>query len=148
MEYLIIFKLSSGIGMLINEAKEKYRGVFEINVAEWVREKSPSLIRCNEGDLPLLNSSNLTCMWITFSHRQNVDMSICYQYVLRFNLLKNAESFWAGGSGKLKGCLNVLRVNVYSFLSVQKHWYKKMMAKMLKNNRNISIANTVNNVMS
>ena len=34
----------------------------EINVPEWIRAKSPSLARCKEGDLPLLNSSNLTCM--------------------------------------------------------------------------------------
>ena len=31
-------------------------------VAEWFRAKSPSLARCKEGDLPLLNFSNLTCM--------------------------------------------------------------------------------------
>ena len=34
----------------------------KINVAEWFRAKSPSLARCKEGDLPLLNFSNLTCM--------------------------------------------------------------------------------------
>ena len=32
------------------------------NVAEWFRAESPSLVRCKEGDLPLLNFSNLTCM--------------------------------------------------------------------------------------
>ena len=39
----------------------------EINVAEWFPVKSPSLERCKEGDLPLLNFSNLTCMpwWLT-----------------------------------------------------------------------------------
>ena len=34
----------------------------EIKVAEWFGVKSPSLARCKEGDLPLLNFSNLTCM--------------------------------------------------------------------------------------
>ena len=34
----------------------------KINVAEWFRAKSPSLAKCKEGDLPLLNFSNLTCM--------------------------------------------------------------------------------------
>ena len=29
---------------------------------EWLRAKSPSFARCKEGDLPLLNFSNLTCM--------------------------------------------------------------------------------------
>ena len=33
-----------------------------INVVEWFRAKSPSLARYKEGDLPLLNFSNLTCM--------------------------------------------------------------------------------------
>ena len=36
--------------------------VDRINVMEWFRAKSPSLARCKEGDLPLLNISNLTCM--------------------------------------------------------------------------------------
>ena len=35
----------------------------KINVAEWFRAKSPTLARCKEGDLPLLNFSNLTCMY-------------------------------------------------------------------------------------
>ena len=34
----------------------------KIQVAEWFRAKSPSLARCEEGDLPLLNFFNLTCM--------------------------------------------------------------------------------------
>ena len=51
-EYLIIFKIWDEIWMLIDE----------INVAEWFRVESPSLARCKEGDLPLLNFSNLTCM--------------------------------------------------------------------------------------
>ena len=34
----------------------------EINVAEWFSSKSLSFLRCKEGDLPLLNFSNLTCM--------------------------------------------------------------------------------------
>ena len=34
----------------------------EINVAKWFRVKSPSFKRCKQGDLPLLNFSNLTCM--------------------------------------------------------------------------------------
>ena len=51
-EYLIIFKILGKIWMLIDE----------INVAEWFRVESPSLARCKEGDLPLLNFSNLTCM--------------------------------------------------------------------------------------
>ena len=34
----------------------------QINVAEWFRAKFPSLARSKEGDLPLLNFSNLTCM--------------------------------------------------------------------------------------
>ena len=40
-----------------------------LNVDVWnlchkmVSSKSPSLARCKEGDLPLLNSSNLTCMY-------------------------------------------------------------------------------------
>ena len=51
-EYLIIFKISARIWMLIDT----------INVAEWFHAKSPSLTRCKEGDLPLLNFSNLTCM--------------------------------------------------------------------------------------
>ena len=34
----------------------------EINVVEWFRVKSPSFAICKEGDLPLLNFSNLTCM--------------------------------------------------------------------------------------
>ena len=34
----------------------------KINVAEWFRAKSPSLARFKEGDLPLLNFSNFTCM--------------------------------------------------------------------------------------
>ena len=36
--------------------------VNEINFAEWFRVVSPSLLRCKEGDLPLFNFSNLTCM--------------------------------------------------------------------------------------
>ena len=36
----------------------------KINVAEWFQAKSPSLARCKEGDIPLLNFSNLTCMVI------------------------------------------------------------------------------------
>ena len=36
--------------------------VDKINVAELFCAKSPSLARCKEGDLPLLNFSNLTCM--------------------------------------------------------------------------------------
>ena len=34
----------------------------KINVAEWFPAKSTSLSRCKEGDLPLLNFSNLTSM--------------------------------------------------------------------------------------
>ena len=34
----------------------------EINVAVWLHAKSPSFSRSKEGDLPLLNLSNLTCM--------------------------------------------------------------------------------------
>ena len=34
----------------------------EMYVAEWFNVKSPSLVRYKEGDLPLLNFSNLTCM--------------------------------------------------------------------------------------
>ena len=34
------------------------------NVAEWFHAKSPSLARCKEGDLRLLNFSNLTCLRI------------------------------------------------------------------------------------
>ena len=34
----------------------------KIKVAEWFRTKPPSLARCKERDLPLLNFSNLTCM--------------------------------------------------------------------------------------
>ena len=49
-EYLIIFKISAEIWMLIDE----------INVAKWFHVISPSLARCKEGDLPLLNFSNLT----------------------------------------------------------------------------------------
>ena len=56
-EYLIISKLSVGIWMLMDK----------INVVEWFRAKSPSLTRCKEGDLPLLNFSNLTCMVSTTS---------------------------------------------------------------------------------
>ena len=35
----------------------------EIKVAKWFRVKSPSFARCKEGELPLLNFSNLTCMY-------------------------------------------------------------------------------------
>ena len=34
----------------------------KINATEWLRTKSPSLARCKEGDLPLLNFSNLKWM--------------------------------------------------------------------------------------
>ena len=34
----------------------------KIIVAEGFHVKSPSFARCKEGDLPLLNFSNLTCM--------------------------------------------------------------------------------------
>ena len=33
-----------------------------INVAVWLRAKSPPFLRSKQGDLPLLNFSNLTCM--------------------------------------------------------------------------------------
>ena len=36
--------------------------MFESYAAEWFRGKSPSLAICKEGNLPLLNFSNLTCM--------------------------------------------------------------------------------------
>ena len=55
-EYLIIFKISAGIWMLMDE----------INVVVWLRLKSPSFPRCKEGDLPLLNFSNLTCMFCIY----------------------------------------------------------------------------------
>ena len=55
-EYLIIFKISAAIWTLMDE----------INVAEWFLAKSPSFPRCKEGDLPLLNFSNLTCMEVFF----------------------------------------------------------------------------------
>ena len=35
----------------------------KINVVEWFHLKSPSWARCKEGDLPLLNFSNLKCMY-------------------------------------------------------------------------------------
>ena len=38
----------------------------KINGVKWVRAKSPSLERCKEGDIPLLNFSNLTCMEFLF----------------------------------------------------------------------------------
>ena len=56
-EFLIIFKISAGILTLMDK----------INVAEWFRAKSPSFARCKEGDLPLLNFSNLTCVILGFS---------------------------------------------------------------------------------
>ena len=40
----------------------------KINVAEWFRAKSPSLAKCKEGDLPLLNFLNLTCMHLHFGY--------------------------------------------------------------------------------
>ena len=36
--------------------------VDKINVAKWFHAQSPSFPRFKEGDLPLLNFSNLTCM--------------------------------------------------------------------------------------
>ena len=54
-EYFLMFKISAMIWMLMDE----------INVAEWFRAKSPSLARCKEGDLPLSNFSNLTCMHLS-----------------------------------------------------------------------------------
>ena len=40
---------------------------YKINVAELFRAKSPSFARFKEGDLPLLNFSNLTCMHLISS---------------------------------------------------------------------------------
>ena len=48
----------------------------KINVAEWFRAKSPSLARCKEGDLPLLNFSNLTCMGVPYI-RYVYSISLC-----------------------------------------------------------------------
>ena len=45
-------KISAGVWMLMDK----------LNVAKWFRAKSPSLAICKEGDLTLLNFSNLTCM--------------------------------------------------------------------------------------
>ena len=47
-----MFKISAGIWMLIDE----------INVVEFFTAKFPFLARCKEGDLLVLNFSNLTCM--------------------------------------------------------------------------------------
>ena len=57
----------------------------KINVGEWFCTKSPSLARYKEGDLPLLNFSNLTCMYLSvialaminpnaYKHNQNAHM--------------------------------------------------------------------------
>ena len=44
----------------------------KINVAEWFHAKSPSSTRCKEGDLPLLNFFNLTCMKSAWIKNQRV----------------------------------------------------------------------------
>ena len=55
----------------------------EINVAEWFRVKSPSSARCKEGDLPLLNFSNLTCMIMCYGVPSNFqDITSIHQKVL------------------------------------------------------------------
>ena len=53
-EYLIIFKISARILMLIDEIN---------NVAEWFRVKSPSLARWKEGDLPLWTFATWHVCW-------------------------------------------------------------------------------------
>ena len=74
-EYLIIFKILGKIWMLIDE----------INVAEWFRVESPSLARRKEGDLPLLNFSNLTCMHTV---GPNPSMQIQVETTSNFNVEK------------------------------------------------------------
>ena len=37
----------------------------KLMLQKWLRAKSPSLARCKEGDLPLLNFSNSTCMYLS-----------------------------------------------------------------------------------
>ena len=74
-EYLIIFKISAQIWMLIDK----------INVTEWFLAKSPSFARCKEGDLPLLNFSKLTCMFVAF----NMIMICCL-----LNSPENCSCLW------------------------------------------------------
>ena len=52
----------------------------KINVMKWFRAKSPSLTRCKEGDLLLLNFSNLTCV----VNRQ-MGLSIDYQCIIHMS---------------------------------------------------------------
>ena len=66
--YLITFKIGVGIWMLMDE----------INVTVWLCAKSPSFPRCKEGDLPLLNFSNLTCMLLSSKSSMGYYYVICW----------------------------------------------------------------------
>ena len=68
-----------------------------INVAEWFYAKSPSFARCKEGDLHLLNFSNLTCMYLQKNLRLKVissqDISPDYVYQLQGGTSQNLFTF-------------------------------------------------------
>ena len=64
----------------------------KINAAELFRAKSPSLARCKEGDLPLLNFSNLTCMHFQIKQILLVIFSLDRKTMLGFFVTKSKEN--------------------------------------------------------